>query len=118
MKLGQMITIIFMSILTFIGLLITKLYEKYVKQNIFVQGALYIFWTAIIFRILYWAVKPFINSTYIINTIKHVATVLNYFNIASTNPIWMVLCFIVCGISVVFLAKWTIKQVNNDNSNS
>ena len=63
MKLGQIILIILGSIITFIGLLFNKIYDVYVKKNIVVQGAIYLFFTLLTLRILYWVAKPFIHST-------------------------------------------------------
>lgn len=62
MKLGQIILIILGSIITFIGLIINKIYDVYVKKNIVVQIAIYLFFTLLTLRILYWIAKPFIHS--------------------------------------------------------
>ena len=61
MKLGQILLIIFTSIITLIGLAFSKLYDKYVKNNAIVQMAFYLFWTLLIFRGLYWVAKPFLH---------------------------------------------------------
>ena len=62
MKLGQIILIILGSIITFIGLVLNKIYDVYVKKNIVVQLAIYLFFTLLTLRILYWIAKPFIHS--------------------------------------------------------
>lgn len=62
MKAGNVFLIILTSIATVIGLIFTKLYEKYVKKNVLVQWALYIFWTLIVFRVLAWVITPFITA--------------------------------------------------------
>ena len=53
MKLGQIILIILGSIITFIGLIINKIYDVYVKKNVVVQIAIYLFFTLLTLRILY-----------------------------------------------------------------
>ncbi len=60
MKGSNIFLIIITSIITFIGLIINKLYDKYVKKNIIVQGCLYVFWTALVLRAMYWVTKPLI----------------------------------------------------------
>ena len=60
MKASNIFLIVITSIVTFIGLAISKLYDKYIKNNILVQGAVYIFFTLIAFRVLAWAARPFI----------------------------------------------------------
>lgn len=62
MKAGNVFLIILSSIITVIGLLCTKLYEKYVKKNVLVQWALYTFWTLIVLRVLAWAFTPLMTT--------------------------------------------------------
>lgn len=60
MKASNIFLIVLTSIITFIGLAVSKLYDRYIKNNILVQGAVYLFFTLIAFRFLAWAAKPFI----------------------------------------------------------
>lgn len=60
MKAGNVFLIILTSIVTFIGLACSKLYDKYIKNNVLVQIMLYIFWTLLSLRVLLWVGKPFI----------------------------------------------------------
>lgn len=81
MKPSNIFLIILTAIVTFIGLVCTRLYDKYVKKNIIVQWSLYIFWTLLVLRVLYWVASPIIS--HIINPagalgkyISHVGNVL------------------------------------------
>lgn len=65
MKFGNILLIVITSIFAFIGLLCTKLYEKYIKQNIVVQAALYFVWTVLVLRVVYWITKPFLHGIFI-----------------------------------------------------
>lgn len=81
MKASNIFLIILTAIVTFIGLICTKLYDKYVKKNVVVQWSLYVFWTLLVLRVLYWVASPIIN--HIINPagqlgryVSHVGNVL------------------------------------------
>lgn len=64
MKFGQIILIVITSIITFIGLVLNKIYDIYVKKNVIVQGAIYLFFTLLVLRILYWAAKPLLSFSF------------------------------------------------------
>ena len=62
MKGSNIFLIVITSIITFIGLVCSKLYEKYVKKNILVQIMLYGFWTLLALRLFMWAAKPLVPT--------------------------------------------------------
>lgn len=64
MKSSNIFLIVITSIVTFIGLFFSKIYDKYVKQNVVVQIALYLFWTLLVLRILYWLAKPILYGLF------------------------------------------------------
>ena len=64
MKGSNIFLIVITSIITFIGLFFSKIYDKYVKQNIVVQVALYLFWTILVLRLLYWVAKPVLHGLF------------------------------------------------------
>lgn len=64
MKSSNIFLIVITSIITFIGLFFSKIYDKYVKQNVVVQIALYLFWTLLVLRILYWLAKPILHGLF------------------------------------------------------
>lgn len=61
MKLHQISLVIMGSIITFIGLVLNKIYETYIKNNKVIQIAIYLFFTLVTLRILYWIAKPFLD---------------------------------------------------------
>ena len=64
MKLGQITLIVITSIITFIGLALSKIYDIYVKKNVIVQGAIYLFFTLLVLRILYWIARPLLKFSF------------------------------------------------------
>ena len=62
MKGTNVFLIVITSIITFIGLVCNKLYDKYIKNNWLVQMMLYAFWTLLAFRLLFWIAKPLIPT--------------------------------------------------------
>lgn len=64
MKFGQITLIVITSIITFIGLALSKIYDIYVKKNIIVQSAIYLFFTLLVLRVLYWIAKPLLNFSF------------------------------------------------------
>lgn len=62
MKTSNIFLIILTSIVTFIGLCINKLYDRFIKKNIIVQGAIYTIFTIGSLRLLYWIAKPIIPT--------------------------------------------------------
>lgn len=58
MKIGNVILLIVATIFTFIGLAFNKIYNIYIKKNILVQGIIYLTFTLLAFKILYWIAKP------------------------------------------------------------
>lgn len=105
MRGSNIFLIVITSIITFIGLFFSKIYDKYVKQNLVVQIALYLFWTILVLRLLYWVAKPVLSGLfpihlhlgqYYLKTLE----VLQGFNI---GIIWPVIIFVV--IMLLFLAN-------------
>ena len=107
MKLGNIILIVFTSILTFIALLITKLYEKYVKKNILVQSALYIFWTALIFRIMYWAIKLIVH----IHSLSYFKTIIHTCGTYITEPLIVLILVIVICASILYVGAQVLRRL-------
>ena len=64
MKGSNIFLIVITSIITFIGLFFSKIYDKYVKQNLVVQIALYLFWTILVLRLLYWVARPVLSGLF------------------------------------------------------
>jgi len=124
MKASNIFLIILTAIITFIGLVCTKLYDKYVKKNIIVQWALYIFWTLLVLRILYWVASPVIN--HIINPagqlgkyISHVGNVLfqGFVQIITQTNNIVIVGIIFAAVMIVctlVLRKAADKLTNND----
>lgn len=100
MKLGQIILIILGSIITFIGLLFNKIYDVYVKKNIVVQGAIYLFFTLLTLRILYWIAKPFIHSIimFIKQCFSHVHITFTADPSISISVILLIFTLIIVGV--------------------
>ena len=69
MKLSNILLIIFTSLLTFIGLAVNKLYTKFIQNNVVIVGALYVLFTVLVLRMLYFVAKPLILSTF--NGLSH-----------------------------------------------
>ena len=108
MKLGQVILLIFTSIITFIGLACNKLYEKYVKKNVVVQFAFYCFWTILVLRLLYWIAKPLIKS--IIPTLKLCVSNVNITFTADPSISLTIIGFLFLSVMIFVTKSW----LNND----
>lgn len=108
MKLGQIILIILGSIITFIGLIINKIYDVYVKKNVVVQIAIYLFFTLLTLRILYWIAKPLIKS--IIPTLKVCVSNVNITFTADPSISLTILGFLFLSVMIFVIKSW----LNND----
>jgi len=111
MKFGQVLLIVITSIVTFIGLAISKLYDKYVKNNIVVQGMVYLFFTLIALRILGWAAKPFIPHG-IPRFLQHIDLSNITINIPEVTPIIALLIFVVALIGACIFIRHIIKALD------
>ena len=100
MKFGQILLIILGSIATFIGLAVNKIYQTYVKKNILVQCILYVFWTLLTIRLLYWVAKPFLNID-IKAILDNLGIDVININVGSTAQI---ICLIVFVIAFIFMS--------------
>lgn len=100
MKLGQIILIILGSIITFIGLVLNKIYDVYVKKNVVVQIAIYLFFTLLTLRILYWIAKPFLHSIimFIKQCLSHVNITFTADPSISISVILLIFTLIILGV--------------------
>ena len=100
MELGQIILIILGSIITFIGLVLNKIYDVYVKKNVVVQLAIYLFFTLLTLRLLYWIAKPFIHSIimFIKQCLSHVNITFTADPSISISIVLLIFTLIIVGV--------------------
>ena len=120
MKLGNILLVIFASLLTFIGLLVNNIYTKFIKDNIVIISTLYVFFTVLSLRVLYFVAKPLINGT--VNAITKFCSQFTT-NLVSINinvggdvayPYLIALGIIVLGIiACVVIVNKAIKDISN-----
>ena len=108
MKAGNIFLLIVTSIITVIGLAFNKLYDKYVKKNVIVQGALYSVWTLLVLRLLWWVAKPFCKGTLI--WIKSLLSHVNITFIAEPSISLSVIILVFLCI-ILFVVKNAIKEL-------
>jgi len=108
MKAGNLFLIIITSIITFIGLACSKLYDKYIKNNVLVQIMLYIFWTLLSLRALIWIGKPFIPHG-IPRCLQHID--LSGITIPELSPFIALTIFIAIIVGVCIFFKNLIQGI-------
>lgn len=108
MKLGNVLLIVIMSIFTFIGLALTKLYETYIKNNILVQGCLYLFFTLFMLRGLIWAARPLLKGLHL-GQILHGLNIHVNITAPDVTPLLILGVFVVVIIAACIFIKKIIE---------
>ena len=108
MKASNIFLIIITSIVTFIGLACSKLYDKYIKNNVLVQIMMYIFWTLLAFRVLYWVAQPLIPHG-IPRCLQHID--LSGIAVPELSPFIALIIFVIIIGAVCVFFKKTIEEI-------
>ena len=111
MKGTNVFLIVITSIITFIGLVCNKLYDKYIKNNLLVQMMLYAFWTLLAFRLLFWIAKPLI-PTGVPRCLQHIDKI--NIVVPEVTPLVALIIFVVCLVGVVLFIKSLVDSVDEE----
>lgn len=109
MKGTNVFLIVITSIITFIGLVCNKLYDKYIKNNWLVQMMLYAFWTLLSFRLLAWIAKPLIPHG-VPRCLQHLDKIQLNISLPEVTPFVALVIFIIVMICVCIYIKSLIKN--------
>lgn len=118
MKFGQIVLLIITSIITFIGLVINKIYQNYIKDNQFLQIIIWSFWTLVVIKFLAWMTRTFIDIPVTIKTVKTIGYMFKdvctfISSIPMSNGLLTCIFIVVLIISSYGIGK-LIKGVTND----